>query len=89
MMFSDSVRDKLVTLGRMADAALERSHLNRLEARNLMASWIKSDRRFDGLDASKLARRIDEARCNGSRVDLTDPRLRGGEPRPLSRDTYW
>jgi hypothetical protein len=73
----------------MADAALERSHLNRLEARNLMATWIKSDRRFDGLDAGKLARRVDEARSNGSRVDLTDPRLQGGEARPLERDLSW
>ena len=88
-MYGDSVRDKLVTLGRMADTALERSHLNRLEARDLMASWIRSDRRVDGVDASLLARRVDEARSNGSRVDLTDPRLMGRPARPLERDQSW
>jgi hypothetical protein len=88
-MFGDSERDKLQALGAMAVEALEKNFCNRLAARETLAQFISQDARFSGLDATKLAERVDRSRSDGSRVDLTDPRLRGGEARPLARDTYW
>jgi hypothetical protein len=88
-MFADNERDKLQYLGWAANEAMNRCLSNRIEARQLMAQWIKQDRRFDGLDPTKLAHRVDELRSNGAKLDLTDPRLRGLPPRPLERDRSW
>ena len=89
-VFGNSDRDKQQYLGWAANEAMKRCCSNRIEARELMAQWIKQDRRFDGFDATKLAQRVDELRSNGARLDWTDPRLRpGGVARPLERDRSW
>ncbi len=88
-MFDDNDRDKLAYLGWAAETAMKRTLNNHLEARELMAAWIAQDRRFDGIDAGLLAKRVDENRSNGARLDLSDPRLRGRPARPLAHDTYW
>jgi hypothetical protein len=88
-MFDDNARDKLQYLGWAAETALKRTLNNHVSARKVLAGWIAQDRRFDGIDAEKLARRIDESRSNGAHLDLTDPRLRGEPARPLTRDGYW
>ncbi len=88
-MFDTSERDLIRTLGTMAETAIQRCYHNRTEARELVAQWIKQDRRFDGLDPSKLAERVDQLRSNGAKLDLRDPRLRGLPARPLERDQSW
>jgi hypothetical protein len=88
-MYDDSDKDKIRTLGWMVETALERSHQNKIAARDLMREYLEIDRRFDSYDKDRLVRRIEECRSNGAKLDLTDPRLRpGGQPRPLEK-TYW
>ena len=88
-MYGDSERDKLQALGAMAVEALEKNFCNRVAARETLVKFISQDARFSALDPVKLAERVDLARSNGSRVDLSDPRLRGLPARPLERDRSW
>jgi hypothetical protein len=88
-MFDPNERDMLRTLGTMANTAMDRAFGNKLAARETLASYIRTDKRFDYYDAPTLARRVEECRSCGAKLDLTDPRLRGGEARPLARDGYW
>jgi hypothetical protein len=88
-MFADNSRDKDNYLKWIARETLNRRLGNHVEARELMAQWIKQDRRFDGLDPVKLAQRADEQQSTGARLDLSDPRLMGRPPRPLERDQSW
>jgi hypothetical protein len=88
-VFANNDRDKLQYLGWAANEAMKRTCSNRIEARQLLAGYIRQDRRFDGLDPAKLAQRVDELRSNGAQLDFTDPRLRGLPPRPLQRDQSW
>lgn len=88
-MFSDDERDKLRTLGSMANVALERARLNRVDAEREIVKWIGNDQRFAGYDANALARRVSQCRDNGAKLDLDAPELRkGGQRRPLDRSTW-
>ena len=87
-MYGDSEADLMRTLGTMAETALHKCRQNKVEARDVMQGFIRNDRRFDGYDPAVLARRVEECRSNGAKLDLSDPRLRGGEARPLERN-HW
>jgi hypothetical protein len=87
-MYGDSPRDLIRTLGTMAETALERSQQNKIAARDLMREYLERDRRFDPYDKDRLVRRVEECRSCGAKLDLEDPRLKGGEARPLER-THW
>ncbi len=73
----------------MQNEAMQRNFGNRPQAREDMAVAIRNDRRFDQFDAAVLARRYEEARNCGGILKLDDPRLRGGEARPLTLDQSW
>ena len=49
-MYGKDQRDLAVTLTRMADFARERTNFNQAEAKEKMAEWLQSDRRFDSFD---------------------------------------
>jgi hypothetical protein len=88
-MFDANERDMIRALGTMAETAIQRCQHNRIEAREVMQGFIRNDRRFDPYDAAVLARRVDECRSTGAKLDLTDPRLQGRPARPLQRDQSW
>jgi hypothetical protein len=85
-MFGKDQRDLAVTLTRMADLAREKTNFNQNEAKQKMAEWLQTDRRFDDYDPERLIERVNQCRYNGAVLDLSDPQLqRGGQPRPLDR----
>ena len=85
-MYGKDERDLAVTLTRMADLARERSNFNQLEAKQKMAEWLQTDRRFDSYDPARLIERVHAARYSGAVLELDDPQLlKGGQPRPLDR----
>jgi hypothetical protein len=84
-MFGKDQRDLAVTLTRMADLAREKSNFNQTEAKEKMREWLQTDRRFDSFDPTALIERVHLCRYNGAVLDLDDPQLRGGEPRPGDR----
>jgi hypothetical protein len=84
-MFGDSERDLLETLAKLNRYTLDRCNGNKIEAQQQMAERLKSDRRFDAYDKSKLVSRLQESWGHGARLDLSDPELKGGPPRPLER----
>jgi hypothetical protein len=88
-MFDFNERDMLRALGTMANTAMDRSFGNKLAARETLAGYIRTDKRFDPYNATVLAQKVEECRSCGAKLDLTDPRLRGGAARPLATDTYW
>jgi hypothetical protein len=73
------------SLGRMVQQSYIDAKCNRNEASQMMRGWLDTDRRFDSYDKSRLLQKVDEAGKSGSRLDLTDPWLFGGDKRPLSR----
>lgn len=85
-MFSKDERDLCATLNQMHKIAIERAHLNQIEAKNIMREYVGRDRRFDAFDADRLIERVHEARSCGRTMDLLDdPYLqRGGQKRPGS-----
>jgi hypothetical protein len=88
-MFGFSERDMIRALGTMANTAVERNFGNRVAARETLRQFIQTDKRFDYYDADTLARRVEECRSCGAKLDLTDPRLIGRPARPLTRDESW
>jgi hypothetical protein len=88
-MFDPNERDMLRTLGTMANTAVDRNFGNKLAARETLKNYIQTDKRFDQYDAATLAKRVEECRSCGAKLDLTDPRLMGRPARPLERDQSW
>ena len=88
-MFDFNERDMIRALGTMANTAVERNFGNRVAARETLRQFIQTDKRFDYYDADTLARRVEECRSCGAKLDLTDPRLIGRPARPLTRDESW
>ena len=84
-MFERDQKDLVVTLGEMDRQSRIRTNFDQPAAREKMAGWLSQDRRFDEFDKDKLARRVQECRQSGAVLDLDDPVLKGGEPRPLDR----
>lgn len=84
-MFDNTERDMAQTLTQMQRLALERSHWDQNEAKERFKNFLSVDRRFDAFDKDALIDRVNECRSNGAVLDLDDPRLRGGEARPLER----
>lgn len=87
-MFDRDSRDLCVTLTEMDRRARERCNFNQNDARQKLEGWIKQDRRLDDYDAARLAERVQQCRSNGATLDLDDPRLRGGEARPLEKSRW-
>jgi len=69
-MFSDTDRDKKITLGEMRRTALNIHNGNQIEANKTMVGLVKQDRRFDGLDAVKVAEKVEQSWSNGAKLDL-------------------
>jgi hypothetical protein len=88
-MFDFNERDMLRALGTMANTAIDRSFGNKLAARETLKQFIQTDKRFDYYDAATLARRVEECRSCGAKLDLSDPQLMGRPARPLERDQSW
>lgn len=80
-MFGPTDSDRLRKLGAMYAEAYRRSNFNKLEARERLAEWLAADRNFDGLNHERLAKRVEECRSDGSRLNLQEEYLRGGERR--------
>jgi hypothetical protein len=87
-MFGNTPKDLCATLSEMETVARQRSNFNQIEARNVMSSWIRNDQRFAAFDSDALAKRVVECKSCGASLDLDDPRLRGGEARPLERSRW-
>jgi len=87
-VFSNSPQDLARWLTLAERHCTERSHFNQSKALEQLAATIGNDRRFDNFDAARLAIRVSEARQNGRVLDLTDPELRGEEPRPQAHGYY-
>jgi hypothetical protein len=88
-MFDFNERDMIRALGTMANTAMDRSFGNKLAARETLRQFIQTDKRFDPYDAATLAKRVEECRSCGAKLDLSDPRLMGRPARPLERDQSW
>jgi hypothetical protein len=84
-MFGADDRSKLEGLSAMARVSVDKSFGNKIEAAQKMQEWLSYDRRFEGYD---LVDRTMLCRSNGARLDLSDPELMGGAPRPLKRSDY-
>ena len=80
-MFGTSSHDLARWLTTAERHCIERSHFNQTEGLRQLAITIGNDRRFDDFDADTLAKRVCEARQHGRVLDLTDPELRGEQPR--------
>lgn len=88
-MYGDTPRDLMATLNSMGDVAMRRNLNNRLAALVVSNPFRHVIACFAGYDPAILARQYDEARRSCAQLDLSDPRLRGGERRPLTRDQSW
>jgi hypothetical protein len=86
-MFERDPRDLAATLTEMERQSRVRTNFDRPAALEKMKSYLATDRRFDGYDADRLVRRVQECRQSGAVLDLDDPQLRGLPPRPLDRRT--
>jgi hypothetical protein len=69
----------------MHKAAIERCNFNQVEAKQKFREYLAYDGRFRDYDHEALINRVQECRSNGAILDLDDPRLKGGEARPLER----
>jgi hypothetical protein len=87
-MFGNSERDLCATLSTMESVARERTNFNTVEAKSVFRDWIKNDARFRDYDPDVLAGRVQECKSCGASLDLSDPRLKGGEKRPLERSNW-
>jgi hypothetical protein len=87
-MFSGDDRDRLQALAEMARISIARANGNRIEGKEMMKTWLDHDRRFDDFDKDRLVDRTLLNRYNGAVIDLTDPELRGLQPRPLTRSRW-
>jgi hypothetical protein len=87
-MFGPDDRSKLEALSAMARTSIDKSYGNKIEAAQKMREWLSYDKRFAQYDLGKLVDRTMLCRSNGARLDLTDPELMGGAPRPLKRSDY-
>lgn len=87
-MFDKSPNDLARTLTEMDRIARDRCNANQVESKVKLKEFIAADRRFDGFDKEALASRVMLSRSNGAILDLTDPRLKGQEPRPLERSNW-
>jgi hypothetical protein len=87
-MFDNDTRDKVKALDFMEKLSRERACFNEVAARSKFKEFIRQDRRFDDYDADALVRRVQECRASCAVLDLDDPRLKGGEARPLER-SHW
>ncbi len=85
MFDKDDPRDLAATLTQMHKVALERSRWDQNEAKTKFREFLGNDLRFADYDPDRLISRVMECRSNGAVLDLDDPRLKGGEPRPLER----
>jgi hypothetical protein len=84
-MFENDPRDLTTTAGAMYRAAFDREHANQIAAKEKFKQYLAQDRRFKPFDLDRVADRVVECGQSGARLDWTDPYLRGGEKRPLSR----
>ena len=83
-MFGDDERDRVAALAEMERLSRVRTNFDQVAARETFKSYLNADRRFDGFDKDALVTRVQECKQCGATLDLTDPVLRGLEPRPLS-----
>jgi hypothetical protein len=84
-MFGDDERDRVATLAEMERLSRVRSNFDTVAARETFKSYLSADRRFDEFNKDRLVARVQECKQCGATLDLTDPQLRGLEPRPLDR----
>ena len=80
-MYDDNDRDIAATLSDMQRRALERCKFNQLEAKERMKTWLKQDTRFSKFNPDALVERVNTCKGNGAVLDLSDPVLKGGQPR--------
>ena len=69
----------------MHKTAIERARWDQNEAKQIFREYLAYDRRFSDYNHDALVNRVQECRSNGAVLDLDDPRLKGGEARPLER----
>ena len=86
-MFGDDERDRVAALAEMERLSRVRTNFDQPAAREVFKQYLNSDRRFDLFDKDALVRRVQECKAQGAVLDLTDPVLRGLEPRPQATDT--
>ena len=84
-MHGTDPRDLAATLTNMHKTAIERSHWDQNEAKKVFREYLAYDGRFRDYDHEALIDRVAQCRSNGAVLDLDDPRLKGGEARPLER----
>jgi hypothetical protein len=84
-VYGDSQRDKISALTEMERLSRVRSNFDQVAARETFKGYLQADRRFDEFDKDALIARVQECRQCGAVLDLDDPRLKGGEARPLER----
>ncbi len=89
-MYGDSEADLKRSLGQVIHYALTKCNYNKLEAEKVAAQVLSNDRRYDQFTAKDaLSKQGIQAYLSGGTIDLQDPRFRGGEARPLAKNTYW
>jgi hypothetical protein len=83
-MFGDDERDRVAALAEMERLSRVRSNFDTVAARETFKSYLSADRRFDEFNKDALVRKVQDCKAQGAVLDLTDPVLRGLDPRPLS-----
>src|SRR5215204_5472587 len=87
-MFERDERDLCITLSEMERRSRIATNFDQPAALEKMKTYLAADRRFDGYDKDRLVKRVQECRSAGATLDLSDPVLRGGEPRPGGRQNW-
>jgi hypothetical protein len=86
-MFENDPRNMKLALREMARAAYDANLGSGNDPARKLAEYLQQDARFRDFDPSKLAHEVMQRARSGTTqgIDLEDPVLRGGPPRPLSR----
>jgi hypothetical protein len=84
-MFDDTTGAKLQTLQEMERLSRIRTNFDQTAALEKFKSYLATDRRFDEYDHDALVKRVQHSLSHGAVIELDDPRLKGGEARPLER----
>ena len=84
-MFGTDPKDLAASLTQMHKTAIERLHWDQNEAKKVFREYLAYDGRFRDFDHEAPINRVQECRSNGAVLYLDDPRLKGGEARPLER----
>lgn len=84
-LFGNEAHNLQATLSRVIQESYAESNCSMDATYQLAREKLDDMRRFDTFDKERLIAKAREAGSCGAQIDWTDPWLRGGSKRPLSR----